>query len=187
MNPLSRAGYANLASLLGRLAAAGERTTFLLPDLIDPEARPRLLASSRAGATPARAFAAILTSALLAAPAFARDDGQWDLVDPHVRQWFQGLMQPDNPTASCCGEADAVEADTFSEKDGHYVAVVTDGKGILAPGTRILIPDAKIKWDKGNPTGHGIVFLHVVGEDEEDPAGPAGSIHVYCYVTPGGV
>ena len=26
-------------------------------------------------------------------------------------------------------------------------------------GTEIKIPDSKLKWDKSNPTGHGIVFL----------------------------
>jgi hypothetical protein len=30
-----------------------------------------------------------------------------------VRQWFQSLKQPDHPRLSCCGEADAFEADSF--------------------------------------------------------------------------
>ena len=41
----------------------------------------------------------------------ARDLGQWELVNPEVREWYQALMQPDNPAASCCGEADAYWAD----------------------------------------------------------------------------
>jgi hypothetical protein len=40
-------------------------------------------------------------------------------------------MQPDNPYMSCCGEADAFEADTFDQENGHWVAVITDGKGVL--------------------------------------------------------
>jgi hypothetical protein len=32
----------------------------------------------------------------------------------------------------------------------------------------------KIKWDDGNPTGHGIIFIGMGGQ-------------VYCYVPPGGV
>jgi hypothetical protein len=75
---------------------------------------------------------------------------------------------------SCCGEADAFEADTFEIDGDHYVAIITDGKGVLQPGARIAIPNHKMKWDKGNPTGHGIVFIGTRGE-------------VYCYVTPGGV
>jgi hypothetical protein len=117
----------------------------------------------------------LLSIALLSAPGHARDDGQWSSQPGYIRQWFQSLMQPDNPYISCCGEADAFESDTFTQNaDGQYVAIVTDGKGVIPNGTRVVIPDAKIKWDKGNPTGHGIVFIGNQGQ-------------VYCYVTPGGV
>ena len=33
----------------------------------------------------------------------ARDLGQWENADPAIRQWYQSLMQPDNPTASGIG------------------------------------------------------------------------------------
>ncbi len=54
-----------------------------------------------------------------AAPnALARNNGQWENAPAHIRQWFQGLRQPDNPIVSCCGEADAYEADLFEiDKD----------------------------------------------------------------------
>jgi len=110
---------------------------------------------------------------LIAFEALARDDGQWGDKSPAVRQWFKNLMQPDNPYVSCCGEADAFEADTFEVKDDHYIAIITDGKGIIANGTRISVPNAKMKWNSGNPTGHGIIFM-------------SGSGQLYCYVTPGG-
>lgn len=107
--------------------------------------------------------------------AFARDNGDYTGIPPNIRNWFQSLMQPDNPYMSCCGEADAFEADTFTQNnDGQYIAVITNGKGILPEGTKITIPNEKIKWDKGNPTGHGIVFIGNQGQ-------------VYCYVAPGGV
>jgi hypothetical protein len=106
--------------------------------------------------------------------ASARDDGQWGAQPPNVRQWFQHLMQPDQPTMSCCGEADAYEADNFEVEGDHYVAIVTNGKGQIPDGTRVPVPNAKMKWNEGNPTGHGILFI-----------GPARQI--YCYVTPGGV
>src|SRR5580765_6346275 len=55
----------------------------------------------------------------------ARDLGQWD--DPanaDLKRWFQDLKQPDNPTATCCGEADAYWADAFeATSDGEYVAI----------------------------------------------------------------
>jgi hypothetical protein len=110
---------------------------------------------------------------LLALPAIARDQGQWDNRPIGVRQWFQGLMQPDNPYVSCCGEADAFEPDTFEVGGDQYVAVITDGKGLIPNGTRIPVPNQKLKWDSGNPTVHGIIFIGSGGQ-------------VYCYVTPGG-
>jgi hypothetical protein len=108
------------------------------------------------------------------APAAARDNGQWADQPAAIRRWFQSLMQPDNPAVSCCGEADAFEADTFEVEGDHYVAIITDGKGMLPAGTRIPVPNSKMKWDAGNPTGHGIVFIGAAGQ-------------LYCYVAPGGV
>jgi hypothetical protein len=111
---------------------------------------------------------------LFSSTALARDNGQWNDTPIHVREWFQSLMQPDNPYMSCCGEADAFEADTFEVDGDHYVAVITDGKGVIPSGTRIMVPNQKMKWDRGNPTGHGIIFIGNQGQ-------------VYCYVAPGGV
>jgi hypothetical protein len=123
---------------------------------------------------------AIIACMLLAAPAVARDLGQWENQSPEVSRWFQSLMQPDVPFRSCCGEADAYWADNFESSDGQYVAIITDtrpddwGRPHREPGERIVIPNNKIKWDRGNPTGHGVIFL--------SPSG-----NVYCYVPPGGV
>jgi hypothetical protein len=122
-------------------------------------------------------------------PSRSTRNGQRGDFPANIREWSQSLMQPDNPYMSCCGEADAFEADAFEadtfevdafeadtfEVDGdHNVAVITDGKGVIADGTRILVPNTKMKWDRGNPTGHGIVFIGSSGQ-------------VYCYVAPGGV
>lgn len=111
----------------------------------------------------------------------ARDVGQWETGSPVIREWYQGLMQPDNPAASCCGEADAYWADSFEVDGDQYIAIVTDPRPDeplrrrhVDVGTRIPIPNEKIKWNEGNPTGHGIVFLSR-GE------------YVYCYLPPGGV
>jgi hypothetical protein len=105
--------------------------------------------------------------------AAARDNGQWAGSPQSVREWFRSLMQPDNPVVSCCGEADAYEADAFDVEGDHYIAVITDGHGVIPNGTRVIVPNTKMKWDKGNPTGHGIVFIGAGGQ-------------LYCYVTPGG-
>ncbi len=121
-----------------------------------------------------RLLLAAIAALSIIASALARDNGQWADSPAAVRQWFQSLMQPDNPYLSCCGEADAFEADSFEVEGDHYIAIITDGKGVIPPGTRIPVPNAKIKWDAGNPTGHGIVFIGAQGQ-------------VYCYVAPGGV
>lgn len=110
----------------------------------------------------------------------ARDLGQWENSDPVVREWYQHLMQPDHPTTSCCGEADAYWCDDLHTKNGKNYCAITDDRPDeplrrphIAIGTLIEIPDAKIKWDKGNPTGHSIVFISYSG-------------YVFCFVNGGG-
>jgi hypothetical protein len=106
-----------------------------------------------------------------------RYDLEWENRPPHIRKWFQSLMQPDHPEASCCGEADAYEADLFERDGNNWVAIITgQGPGVankpyIPEGTRISVPNSKMKWDRGNPTGHGIIFI---GSRSE----------IYCYVTP---
>jgi hypothetical protein len=65
---------------------------------------------------------------LVSLPALARDSGQWGNQPAYLREWFQKLMQPDNPRMSCCGEADAFEADSFEVIGDEYVAIITNGK-----------------------------------------------------------
>lgn len=98
--------------------------------------------------------------------AIARDLGQWENSDPVTREWFKTLMQPDNPDASCCGESDAYWADEVHVKDGKTYATITDDRPDLplkrphvAVGTVIEVPDHKLKFDRGNPTGHNIIFI----------------------------
>jgi len=58
---------------------------------------------------------------------------------------------------------------------GKYgVSAWTVGQPHINVGSEIEIPNNKIRWDRGNPTGHGIVFLSRAG-------------YVFCYVQPGGV
>ena len=119
---------------------------------------------------------AIVLWALLMWAAHARDGGDWSATPDEVRHWFQTLMQPDNPHVSCCGESDAYEADSFEVEGDHYVAIITGHRAVAGVpiGTRIPVPNHKMKWDQGNPTGHGIIFLGSQGQ-------------VFCYVTPGGI
>lgn len=114
-------------------------------------------------------------------PARGRDLGQWSENEAGLREWYQSLMQPDNPSASCCGEADAYFADDIHVRNGKTYATVTDDRDD-APrhrphvdvGTEFEIPNHKLKWDRSNPTGHGVLFLSRQG-------------FVYCFVQPSGV
>lgn len=124
--------------------------------------------------------AILLAICLVAASAGARDLGQWDPTDP-VTQWYQSLMQPDVPTASCCQESDAYFADTVRVRDGKTYAVVTDDRPdgpLMRPhvevGTEVEIPPNKLKWDRGNPTGHNVLFMSRSG-------------YVFCFVQGTGI
>jgi hypothetical protein len=66
---------------------------------------------------------------------------------------------------SCCAEADAYWADSFEVDGDRYVAIITDerpdgplGRPHRESGEKIVVPNHKIKWDDGNPTGHGIIY-----------------------------
>ena len=122
--------------------------------------------------------AAVLVLSICKAP--ARDLGQWDGVDPLHRKWFNELMRPDVPALRCCGLADAYWAHSYEVKGHQYIAIITDtrddislGRRHIENGRRFAVPNTKIKWDRGNPTGHGIIFIGY-GDD------------ILCYVPPGG-
>jgi len=94
-------------------------------------------------------------------------------------EWYAGLMQPDNPNVSCCGIADAYWCDEYYAKDGKAYCRITDdrevaGRPPVPVGTEIEIPPWKLKFDRGNPTGHAVVFLSSGGA-------------VFCFVQGGGV
>lgn len=90
-------------------------------------------------------------------------------------------MQPDNPTVPCCGEADAYWCDDIHVKGGEAYCRITDnrpdgplGRPHREIGEEFQIPPQKLKHDKGNPTGHSIIFLSTSG-------------NTYCFVQSGGV
>jgi hypothetical protein len=123
-------------------------------------------------------WAAVFVLSICKAP--ARDLGQWEGVHQGQRKWFNGLMQPDHPNRRCCGLADAYWADSYEVKDNQYIAIITDerddeplNRPHIENGRRFVVPNSKIKWDSGHPTGHGIIFIGV-------------GLEVYCYLPAGG-
>lgn len=81
---------------------------------------------------------------------------------------------------SHCGLTDAYWADSYEVKGDQYVAIITDTRNDIKlgwaqhieAGTRVTVPNNKIKWDHSNPTGHGIIFIGIGGD-------------VFCYLPPG--
>ncbi len=78
----------------------------------------------------------------------ARNLGQWENSDPDTKEWFRTLMQPDNPTISCCGDGDAYYADKINIIDGKTYVTITDERddkplvrGHIPVGTVIEVPD----------------------------------------------
>lgn len=113
---------------------------------------------------------AAIVVALYSTLAWSRDLGQWENTDPSVHEWYQGLMRPDAPSASCCTEADAYFADEIHVRDGKTYAVITDdrpdeplGRPHIPNGTEFEVPPEKLKWDRSNPTGHNVLFVSIAG------------------------
>jgi hypothetical protein len=115
---------------------------------------------------------------LILNPVLAKNAGQWSLVDPEVRSWYESLKQPDTGI-SCCGEADSYFCDEHAEGNQVYCIIDDDRNDTdlkrhhIDNGTRIDIPTNKLNHD-ANLVGHGVVFL-------------SGSNYVWCFVGIGGV
>lgn len=134
-------------------------------------------------------YGLILTALIILfnGPAEAKDNGQWDATPQDIREWYEHLMQPDWPSIPCCGESDAYYADKIITRGTRNFAVITDTREdgpLFRPhipvGTEIEIPSHKYKFDKGNPTGHNIIFLFDANNVEDGRT-------VLCFVQTGGV
>lgn len=59
-------------------------------------------------------------------PAYARPNQKWADVSIERQLFFGAAKMPDSPRQSCCGEADAYEADDYEvDADGGLVAILT--------------------------------------------------------------
>jgi hypothetical protein len=119
--------------------------------------------------------ALILALALLfPSPAYPFDHGF--PKDTARSEFFQQLKRPDYYPHSCCGEADAYEADVYNRNpDGSYDVEITEGSakeypdGATRPelkvGKQIHVPANRINppvETQFNPTAHAWVFVSIV-------------------------
>jgi hypothetical protein len=76
---------------------------------------------------------AVLVLGTSLARVLARDNGQWQNVDPQVRQWFREQKSP-KTGGYCCNESDGTYAEE-DIRDGHYWTRFeqSDGKWIPVP------------------------------------------------------
>jgi hypothetical protein len=134
---------------------------------------------------------AFVLGILVMFPANSRNLGQWADNDPAISKWYRDLKRPDVPSSSCCAETDAYWCDDIHVKDDKTFCTITDdrpdqprGRVHIPVGTVIEIPPEKLKWDRGNPTGHSIVFLangfNWYGKNGAQPA-------VWCFVQSTGI
>jgi len=121
-----------------------------------------------------------LTVAVNAKPHYAQ------AVDQETGYFLSSQQRPDRPHTgewsndSCCGPADAYEADDFEQQGPNFYAIITRGDETFPVGTKVLIPPEKIipHAMPPNTTGHGWVWL---------TGGSPTSVAVFCYVPPTGV
>ncbi len=119
----------------------------------------------------------LLAVGYLFEPVISRDLGQWENTDPAVHEWYRTLTRPDYPQGICCTEADAYWADEVHVRGGKTYATITDDRDDgplhrphIPNGTEFEVPEIKLKWDRGNPTGHNVLFISTRGD-------------VWCFVT----
>ncbi len=97
--------------------------------------------------------------------------GQYDSVDPKIRQWFQSQRSPSGML--CCSRADGV----YAEEDirgTHYWTrwrindVLTDWQ---------QVPEETVIYNSGNPNGSAVVWYWFAD----------GAPRIRCFVPGGGV
>jgi hypothetical protein len=111
-----------------------------------------------------RKFAAIALLAVygvLAAAAFAFDNGQYETVPPDIRAWFKGVIAPNG--VPCCDISDGHQTEYDFRASAYWVPI--EGQWMEVPARAVI-------RDRGNPVGQAVVwYVH-----------HRGSIIISCFV-----
>lgn len=95
-------------------------------------------------------YKSVFLLCLLTAPAIAIDNGQYENVDPVIRDWFRGVKSPNG--VPCCNIADGHSTIwRKSETIGHEFDVPIEGEWTPVPNEAIV-------YNAKNPTGESIVW-----------------------------
>ncbi len=116
----------------------------------------------------ARLGLAVLVGAMVcAANAMARDSGQYDKVDPAIREWVQGLT--DKSGKSCCETADGHPAEYEWDIAANGYRVRIEGRWYPVPEDAVIHEPNRLgyatvwywwSWDiSGKKTHHIRCFL----------------------------
>jgi hypothetical protein len=142
-----------------------------------------------------RRIPALVIAALFMTPTPARAFDHGFPKDTERSRFFEQLKRPDYYPHSCCGEADAYEADIYQRNaDGSYDVEITDGSEKTYPdgtfriglknGTKVRVPSDQINpttETQFNPTGHAWLFVSArrgYGSDANPDAEPG---MTYCF------
>ena len=106
--------------------------------------------------------------------AYSKDTGQYNHVDPKIRDWYWKLKQPKFPHGSCCDVSDCREVEASTSGD-HYVVTI-DGTKIDIPNDIVAIRDPITKIPYGNPTGSAVLCYKVSPE-----------LWLYCFIPGAGL
>lgn len=107
-------------------------------------------------------FFALLTPV----PAF--DNGQYESIDPKVRDWFKSIRSPKG--VPCCDIADGHRTDYDERPDNHYWVPIA--------GEWRQVPSEAVVYHSGNPVGEAVVWYVQQGVN---------TYYIRCFVPGGGV
>jgi hypothetical protein len=94
---------------------------------------------------------AVVLGLLLTVPAYAIDNGQYENVPPHIRQWFETAKN--KAGVPCCSIADGMPTE-FDLREGGYW--VPNPGNPAAPW--VQVPPEAIINHPGNPTGTAVIW-----------------------------
>jgi hypothetical protein len=78
----------------------------------------------------------------------ARDNGQWEGVDPKTREWFRSVRSPSG--ILCCDTADGHRTTWRPDNNGGYE--------VLIEGQWLTVPPEAVVRESGNPLGEAVVW-----------------------------